>query len=212
MARAGDGLRGNAGLSLASRSRAGERDAHSRLVSSAGFATVRAPVDIAKEIQRRRTFAIISHPDAGKTTLTEKFLLYGNAIHLAGAVKDRKNQRATASDWMELEKQRGISISSTVLQFDYAGFAVNLLDTPGFPDFEGEVVAAAAAWASLSRAGRDNEAVIALDVLTRRLQWELIMDAQTANWANIDDSQSTTWQNIDSAADPDWTNIDDTQG
>ncbi|MEY2879619.1 MAG: Peptide chain release factor 3 [Verrucomicrobiota bacterium] len=89
----------------------------------------------AAETARRRTFAIISHPDAGKTTLTEKFLLYGNAIHLAGAVKDRKNQRATTSDWMELEKQRGISISSTVLQFDYAGFAVNLLDTPGHKDF-----------------------------------------------------------------------------
>src|SRR5438477_11588198 len=89
----------------------------------------------AEEIARRRTFAIISHPDAGKTTLTEKFLLYGNAIHLAGAVKDRKNQRATTSDWMELEKQRGISISSTVLQFDYAGYAVNLLDTPGHKDF-----------------------------------------------------------------------------
>jgi peptide chain release factor 3 len=89
----------------------------------------------AQEIARRRTFAIISHPDAGKTTLTEKFLLYGNAIHLAGAVKDRKNQRATTSDWMELEKQRGISISSTVLQFDYHGYAVNLLDTPGHKDF-----------------------------------------------------------------------------
>jgi peptide chain release factor 3 len=92
-------------------------------------------VSPAQEIARRRTFAIISHPDAGKTTLTEKFLLYGNAIHLAGAVKDRKNQRATASDWMELEKQRGISISSTVLQFDFAGCAVNLLDTPGHKDF-----------------------------------------------------------------------------
>ncbi|HNC25261.1 MAG TPA: GTP-binding protein [Opitutaceae bacterium] len=89
----------------------------------------------AAEIARRRTFAIISHPDAGKTTLTEKFLLYGNAIHLAGTVTARKNQRATASDWMELEKQRGISISSTVLQFDYTGFAVNLLDTPGHKDF-----------------------------------------------------------------------------
>ena len=89
----------------------------------------------AAEIARRRTFAIISHPDAGKTTLTEKFLLYGNAIHLAGAVTARKNQRATASDWMELEKQRGISISSTVLQFDYGGYAVNLLDTPGHKDF-----------------------------------------------------------------------------
>jgi peptide chain release factor 3 len=87
------------------------------------------------ETARRRTFAIISHPDAGKTTLTEKFLLYGNAVHLAGAVKDRKNQRATRSDWMELERQRGISVSSTVLQFEYAGFAVNLLDTPGHKDF-----------------------------------------------------------------------------
>jgi peptide chain release factor 3 len=89
----------------------------------------------AQEIARRRTFAIISHPDAGKTTLTEKFLLYGNAIHLAGTVTARKSQRSTASDWMELEKQRGISISSTVLQFDYAGCAVNLLDTPGHKDF-----------------------------------------------------------------------------
>jgi peptide chain release factor 3 len=89
----------------------------------------------AAEIARRRTFAIISHPDAGKTTLTEKFLLYGNAIHLAGSVTARKNQRATTSDWMELEKQRGISISSTVLQFDYSGYAVNLLDTPGHKDF-----------------------------------------------------------------------------
>ncbi|MBX3352890.1 MAG: peptide chain release factor 3 [Phycisphaeraceae bacterium] len=83
----------------------------------------------------RRTFAIISHPDAGKTTLTEKFLLYGGALGLAGSVTARKNQRATASDWMELERQRGISISSTVLQFDYAGYRVNLLDTPGHKDF-----------------------------------------------------------------------------
>ncbi len=89
----------------------------------------------AQEIARRRTFAIISHPDAGKTTLTEKFLLYGNAIHLAGSVTARKQQRATTSDWMEIEKQRGISISSTVLQFDYNGCAVNLLDTPGHKDF-----------------------------------------------------------------------------
>ncbi len=83
----------------------------------------------------RRTFAIISHPDAGKTTLTEKFLLYGGAIDLAGSVTARKDQRATASDWMELEKQRGISISSTLLQFDYSGYRVNLLDTPGHKDF-----------------------------------------------------------------------------
>jgi peptide chain release factor 3 len=92
-------------------------------------------VDIAKEIQKRRTFAIISHPDAGKTTLTEKLLLYGGAVQLAGSVTARKNQRATTSDWMELEKKRGISISSTVLQFDYDGFRINLLDTPGHKDF-----------------------------------------------------------------------------
>jgi peptide chain release factor 3 len=88
-----------------------------------------------QEIQRRRTFAIISHPDAGKTTLTEKFLLYGGAVQLAGSVTARKNQRATTSDWMELERQRGISVSSTVLQFEYRGYCVNLLDTPGHKDF-----------------------------------------------------------------------------
>jgi peptide chain release factor 3 len=88
-----------------------------------------------QEISRRRTFAIISHPDAGKTTLTEKFLLYGGAVQLAGSVTARKNQRATTSDWMELERQRGISVSSTVLQFEYRGFCVNLLDTPGHKDF-----------------------------------------------------------------------------
>jgi peptide chain release factor 3 len=87
------------------------------------------------EIARRRTFAIISHPDAGKTTLTEKFLLYGGALNLAGSVTARKNQRSTASDWMEMEKQRGISVSSTVLQFEYGGCVVNLLDTPGHRDF-----------------------------------------------------------------------------
>src|SRR5690348_10101377 len=92
-------------------------------------------VSIAKEIQKRRTFAIISHPDAGKTTLTEKLLLYGGAVQLAGSVTARKNQRATTSDWMELEKKRGISISSTVLQFDYDGYRINLLDTPGHKDF-----------------------------------------------------------------------------
>src|SRR5687767_6513315 len=90
---------------------------------------------ILKEIQNRRTFAIISHPDAGKTTLTEKLLLYGGAVQLAGSVTARKNQRATTSDWMELEKKRGISISSTVLQFDYEGYHINLLDTPGHKDF-----------------------------------------------------------------------------
>ncbi len=88
-----------------------------------------------KEINKRRTFAIISHPDAGKTTLTEKFLLYGGAVQLAGSVTAKKNARSSTSDWMELEKKRGISISSTVLQFDYKGFKINLLDTPGHEDF-----------------------------------------------------------------------------
>ncbi len=88
-----------------------------------------------QEIARRRTFAIVSHPDAGKTTLTEKFLLYGGALNQAGSVTARENQRATTSDWMEMEKKRGISISSTVLQFDYQGFCINLLDTPGHKDF-----------------------------------------------------------------------------
>ena len=94
-----------------------------------------ASAQLLREINRRRTFAIISHPDAGKTTLTEKFLLYGGAVNLAGTVSARKNQRATTSDWMELEKQRGISVSSTVLQFEYGGCVVNLLDTPGHKDF-----------------------------------------------------------------------------
>lgn len=92
-------------------------------------------MDLIEKIQTRRTFAIISHPDAGKTTLTEKLLLYGGAVELAGSVTARKNQRATTSDWMELERKRGISISSTVLQFDYAGYCLNLLDTPGHKDF-----------------------------------------------------------------------------
>lgn len=87
------------------------------------------------QIARRRTFAIISHPDAGKTTLTEKLLLYGGAVQLAGSVTARKNARAATSDWMELERKRGISVSSTVLQFDYAGYRINLLDTPGHKDF-----------------------------------------------------------------------------
>ena len=92
-------------------------------------------MNITDEVQKRRTFAIISHPDAGKTTLTEKLLLYGGAIHVAGQVSARKRQRAVTSDWMELERERGISITSTVLQFPYNGFTINLLDTPGHQDF-----------------------------------------------------------------------------
>src|SRR5688572_8527707 len=90
---------------------------------------------IAAETARRRTFAIISHPDAGKTTLTEKLLLYSGAIDLAGSVRTRKSQRHATSDWMAMERERGISISSTVLAVDYAGCRINLLDTPGHQDF-----------------------------------------------------------------------------
>ena len=91
--------------------------------------------DLKTEISRRRTFAIISHPDAGKTTLTEKLLLYGGAIQLAGAVKGKASARHAVSDWMELEKQRGISITSSVMQFEYDGCCINILDTPGHQDF-----------------------------------------------------------------------------
>ncbi|MCM1143774.1 MAG: peptide chain release factor 3 [Blautia sp.] len=88
-----------------------------------------------EEIKKRRTFAIISHPDAGKTTLTEKFLLYGGAINLAGSVKGKATARHAVSDWMEIEKERGISVTSSVLQFEYGGFCINILDTPGHQDF-----------------------------------------------------------------------------
>ena len=88
-----------------------------------------------QEIKRRRTFAIISHPDAGKTTLTEKFLLYGGAIQLAGSIKGKKAARHATSDWMEIEKQRGISVTSSVMQFEYEGYCINILDTPGHQDF-----------------------------------------------------------------------------
>src|SRR5476649_224539 len=92
------------------------------------------PVELVTEVAKRRTFAIISHPDAGKTTLTEKLLLFGGAIQLAGTVKGRKASRHATSDWMELEKQRGISVTTSVMQFPYKNRMMNLLDTPGHED------------------------------------------------------------------------------
>ncbi|MDR3060281.1 MAG: GTP-binding protein, partial [Prevotella sp.] len=91
--------------------------------------------ELEKEIHRRRTFAIISHPDAGKTTLTEKLLLFGGAIHVAGAVKSNKIKKTATSDWMEIEKQRGISVATSVMGFEYDGYKINILDTPGHQDF-----------------------------------------------------------------------------
>jgi peptide chain release factor 3 len=112
--------------------------ARSRLLRLACQTSMNAPDPapaLLRDVERRRTFAIISHPDAGKTTLTEKLLLFGGAIQLAGAVKGRKHARHATSDWMEVEKQRGISVTSSVMQFDYAGHTINLLDTPGHEDF-----------------------------------------------------------------------------
>src|SRR5688572_2222141 len=111
-----------------------------------------------EEAARRRTFAIISHPDAGKTTLTEKFLLYGGAVQEAGAVKARGERRRVRSDWMEMEQKRGISITSTVLQFPYHDHVVNLLDTPGHRDFSEDtyrVLAAADARSEERRVGKE---------------------------------------------------------
>ena len=90
---------------------------------------------IKKEIEKRRTFAIISHPDAGKTTITEKLLLYGGAIQMAGTVKAKRSKKFATSDWMELEKKRGISVTSSVMNFPYNGYEINLIDTPGHQDF-----------------------------------------------------------------------------
>src|SRR5690554_1093886 len=97
--------------------------------------TATADSKIVKEAKKRRTFAIISHPDAGKTTLTEKLLLYGGAIHEAGSVRARKASHHAASDWMAIEKERGISVTSSVMQFEKDGIKYNLLDTPGHKDF-----------------------------------------------------------------------------
>ena len=91
--------------------------------------------EVKDQIKKRRTFAIISHPDAGKTTLTEKFLLYGGAINQAGSVKGKATAKHAVSDWMEIEKERGISVTSSVLQFNYDGYCINILDTPGHQDF-----------------------------------------------------------------------------
>ena len=87
------------------------------------------------EMQKRRTFAIISHPDAGKTTITEKILLFGGAINVAGAVKSNKTAKGATSDWMQMEQERGISVTSSIMQFPYKGCTINLLDTPGHADF-----------------------------------------------------------------------------
>ena len=92
-------------------------------------------MDLKNEINRRRTFAIISHPDAGKTTLTEKLLLFGGAIHVAGAVKSNKIRKTATSDFLEIEKQRGISVATSVMTLDFKGMRINILDTPGHKDF-----------------------------------------------------------------------------
>lgn len=115
----------------------GEQEAQGEQQGQQPLAQEEDPLEkvIEREVNRRRNFAIISHPDAGKTTLTEKLLLYGGAIHEAGAVKSRRDARQTTSDWMALERQRGISISSTAMTFGYSGYQINLLDTPGHQDF-----------------------------------------------------------------------------
>src|SRR6476469_6713817 len=100
-----------------------------------GSGAVRQPGQIAREVARRRTFGIISHPDAGKTTLTEKLLLFSGAIQMAGTVKGRKSGRHATSDWMDIGKQRGISVASSVMQFEFRDHVINLLDTPGHQDF-----------------------------------------------------------------------------
>jgi peptide chain release factor 3 len=108
----------------------------------ADFDSYQAPVE---EINRRRNLAIISHPDSGKTTMTEKLLLYGGALQQAGAVRQKADQRATQSDFMAIEQERGISISSTVMNFDYRGYGIRLMDTPGHNDFSEDTYRALAA-------------------------------------------------------------------
>ena len=105
---------------------------------AAAVATREPDTGLLSEIARRRTFAILSHPDAGKTTLTEKLLLYAGVVHEARAVRMRRQARGTVSDWMELGRARGISISSTVVRFEYHGHVLNLLDTPGHADFSAD--------------------------------------------------------------------------
>src|SRR5690348_7553821 len=110
--------------------------ADSAAASPATAAPDNAPASpLAREVERRRTFAIISHPDAGKTTLTEKLLLFGGAIQLAGQVKAKRDRRSTRSDWMSIERERGISVVTSVMTFEFGGHVFNLLDTPGHEDF-----------------------------------------------------------------------------
>ena len=143
-----------------------------------------------KEIGRRRTFAIISHPDAGKTTLTEKLLLYGGAIRAAGSVKSRRAQRHATSDWLEMEQERGISITASVLHFDYQGFRINLLDTPGL--LEGDAVSARGV-ASVKLAMKDRE-VHAIVYMDRLDEWRVTNGDRAAFRALADAFGAEMWE------------------
>ena len=134
--------------------------------------------DLRKEIEKRRTFAIISHPDAGKTTLTEKFLLYGGAINLAGSVKGKATARHAVSDWMEIEKQRGISVTSSVLQFNYDGYCINILDTPGHQDFSEDTYRTLMAADSAVMVIDASKGVEAIGLVIPELNGKLIGSAQ----------------------------------
>ena len=136
---------------------------------------------LTEEIQRRRTFAIISHPDAGKTTLTEKLLLFGGAIHIAGAVKSNKIKKTATSDWMEIEKQRGISVATSVMGFNYGDYKINILDTPGHQDFVDK---------QHDREGRDpfeilDELESELKIAVRPLSWPINIGAKFKGVYNI---------------------------